>query len=449
MIDIPEIDLNDYDLEDIVDVEDWGFDQTYDIEVDSIHCFYAREREGNIESISHNSAMISLFSFDDEEMLTCKYGNWWELNPQRGRSNNSVVVLNSLIKQSEFNELWKKIELSNSGEPGIYFTNDPEFGTNPCVETSLRPKTFCNLTEINGNEINSQEDLNNFCRIATFINTLQSSYTDFHYLSAEWKRNTEKDALIGPGITGIGSNKLKDLNLIEASDIVKSENRRVAKLIGIRPAARTTVIKPSGTTSCVLGTSSGIHAWHNDYYIRRLRVGKNESIYTYLAINHPELLEDEYFRPNEIAIISIPQKSPEGSILRDEPVIDLLERVKRFNLEWVRNGHNTGPNFHNVSATISINGENLYHGLNSKTINEWELVGRWMWENRDTFHGLSVLPFDGGSYIQAPFEDISKEKYEEMLLNLKDLDLTKVVEMSDETDLAGELACAGGQCEIK
>lgn len=382
------------------------------------------------------SAMIALFDASDEEMVSCKYGNWWELNPQRGRSNNSAVVELESVTFSQFFELWKKIELSNSGEPGIYFTNDREFGTNPCVETSLAPHTFCNLVEINGSTVDSQDEFENRCRAAAFINTLQASYTDFHYLRPIWKKSTERDALIGVGITGIGSNALENLDLSKAANIIKEVNRETAKRIGINCAARTTVIKPSGTTSLVLGTSSGIHAWFNDYYIRRLRVGKNESIYKYLLENHWDLLEDDFFRGYDTAIISIPQKAPENAILRTESVFDLLERTKKYNLEWVRSGHNTGLNYHNVSATISIKPE------------EWKSVGEWMWSNRKSYHGLSVLPYDGGTYVQTPFQDITEEKFRELTNTLKGLDLSQVLELSDETNLTGEAACAGGVCEI-
>ena len=195
-------------------------------------------------------------------------------------------------------------------------------------------------------------------------------------------------------------------------------------------------MKPAGTTSLALGTSSGIHAWHNDYYVRRIRVGKNEAIYSYLNTYHPELIEDEYFRPHDTAVISIPQKAPEGAILRTESSFDLLERVKKIATEWVKPGHRKGSNTHNVSATISLKPE------------EWEPAGEWMWDNREHYNGLSVLPYDGGTYTQAPFEDISKAQYETMMESLNQVDLSKIVETTDETDLSGELACAGGACEI-
>lgn len=190
------------------------------------------------------------------------------------------------------------------------------------------------------------------------------------------------------------------------------------------------------TTSLILGTSSGIHAWHNDFYIRRMRVGKNESIFTYLSIYHPELLEDEFFRPHDTAVISIPQRAPANAILRNESAIDLLERVKSIQQKWIMPGHRFGSNMHNVSATVSIKPE------------EWDSVGEWMWKNRDLYAGLAVLPFSEHSYRQAPFEDITEDVYTELVKSLHNIDLSKVVEVDDVTDARNELACQGNNCEI-
>ncbi len=382
------------------------------------------------------AALISLFSAYDEEMISCKSGSWWENNPQRGRANNSAVLIRHKITKEFFTQLWKRIELSGSGEPGIYFSHDKDWGTNPCCEIGLRPFQFCNLCEVNVSNVVDQEDYNARVKAATFIGTLQAGYTEFHYLREIWQETTERDALIGVSMTGIGSAAVLQLDMKEGANIVKQENKRVSKLIGINPAARTTCVKPAGTTSLVLGTSSGIHAWHNDYYIRRLRVGKNEAIYKYLIQNHPELVEDEYFRPHDTAVIEIPQSAPKGSILRTESAFDLMERVKKVATQWVAPGHTTGSNTHNVSATISLKKE------------DWDKAGQWMWKNRDCYNGLSVLPYDGGTYTQAPFEDITKKKFEQLVKLLQDVNLENVMEESDETDLSGELACAGGSCEI-
>lgn len=382
------------------------------------------------------AALISLFDFDDEDMLTCKFGNWWETNPQRGRANNSAVILRHKITKEEFIGLWAKVEASNAGEPGFLFSNDKDFGTNPCAEIALRPYQFCNLCEINAIDVVDQDDFNTRAKAAAFIGTLQASYTDFHYLRDIWKKTTERDALLGLGITGIASGTLDTINLKEGAKLAKEENARVADLLGINKAARTTTVKPSGTSSLVLGCSSGIHAWHDQHYIRRIRVGKNESIYTYLSLYHPELLEDDIFKPQQQAIISVPQAAPEGAKTRSESTLDLLERVKRFNVEWVRPGHRKGENYNNVSCTINIKA------------GEWNEVGEWMWENRNSYSAMSCLPEDLGSYKQAPYETITEEQFIEMSKNLHNVNLKNVVEISDETNLVDQAACAGNNCEI-
>jgi len=409
-------------------------DKLEPIEVHDIICHIA---DAVLAGGIRRAALISLFSADDDEMIASKSGPWWEANPQRGRANNSAVILRHMVDKDYFMSLWDRIKKSGSGEPGIYLSNDKDWGTNPCCEIALRPYQFCNLTEVNASNLQSQEEYEARVKAGAFIGTLQAGYTDFHYLRDVWRRNTEKDALIGVSMTGIGSGAVLKLDMKAAANAVKEENSRVAKLIGIREAARTTCVKPAGTTSLALGTSSGIHAWHNDYYIRRIRVGKNEAIYNYLSLVHPELVEDEFFRPHDTAVISIPQKAPEGAILRTESAMSLLKRVARVSKEWVKGGHRKGQNTHNVSATVSIREH------------EWADVGEWMWDNRDIYNGLSVLPYDGGNYQQAPFEDCSKETYEVMMNSLTKVDLSNVYEADDNTNLTGELACAGGSCEIK
>lgn len=459
-----------HNIKKILDTKNDG-DKLTPIEVHDIVCFIA---DAVLTGGIRRAALISLFSLDDENMLASKSADWWTLNPQRGRANNSAVILRHKVTEEDFFDLWKKIEGSGSGEPGVYFSNDKDWGTNPCCEIALRPNQFCNLCEINASNIESQEDLEARVKAASLIGTLQAGYTDFHYLRDIWKRTTEKEALIGVGMTGIGSGAVLKYDLEAAAKVVNKENARVAKLIGINKSARTTTVKPSGTSSLVLGTSSGIHAWHNDYYIRRIRVGKNEAIYNYLAIYHPELIEDEAFKPKEQAVISVPVKAPEGSIFRFECPMDLLERVRLFNTKWVRAGHRDGENTHNVSVTVSIKKEaemvsklddNGVQMMDSHMqpimierrdndsnviykVNEWPAVGEWMWHNRGTFNGISVLPYNGGSYIQAPFTDCSKETYDTMMKSLSNIDLTKVIELQDNTNLSSEAACSGGSCEI-
>jgi len=403
------------------------------IEVHDIVCHIA---DAVLAGGIRRAALISLFSADDDEMIAAKSGNWWETNPQRGRANNSVVLMRHKVTKEFFMDLWDRVKASGAGEPGFYFTYDKDWGTNPCCEIALRPYQFCNLTEVNVSNVKDQADLEERVRAAAFIGTLQASYTDFHYLRPVWQRNTEKDALIGVSMTGIASGAVLGLDMKAAAEVVKQENARVAAMLGIRPAARTTCVKPAGTTSLTLGTSSGIHAWHSDYYIRRVRVGKNEAIYGYLSEYHPELIEDEFFRPHDTAVISAPQKAPEGAITRSETALEMLERVKRVSVEWIRTGHRKGQNTHNVSATVTIREE------------EWAPVGEWMWENRDHYNGLSVLPHSEHSYKQAPFEDCDEETYNMLMKSLAGVDLRNIIETQDDTDLSGELACAGGACEL-
>ena len=403
------------------------------IECHDIICYIAR---AVVSGGIRRSALISLFSVDDMEMITAKSGQWATDNPQRSIANNSALILRHRIKKSFFESLWTRIRINHSGEPVIYFSNDKDWGTNPCCEIALRPYQFCNLTECNVSDVKNQQDLENRVKAATFLGTLQSSYTDFHYLREVWKKTTEKEALLGVSMTGIASNKVTFLDIEQAATVAIAENERVSEIIGINSAARVTCVKPSGTASCVLGTSSGIHAWFNKYYIRRVRINKIESVYSYLKEECPELIEDDYSNTTD-AVFSIPQKAPSGDIItRTESALQMLERVKRFAIRWVVRGHKDGMNTHNVSATIFVKEH------------EWDAVGQWMWMNRHYYNGLAILPHDGATYVQAPFEDITKSKYEEMIKLLPKLDFSSIIEEDDNTDFNNEPACAGGLCEV-
>jgi ribonucleoside-diphosphate reductase alpha chain len=237
-------------------------------------------------------------------------------------------------------------------------------------------------------------------------------------------------------MTGIASGEVLKYNLEVAAAIAKKTNQLITEIIGTNEAARITCIKPSGTTSLVLGTASGIHAWHAPHYLRTMRFNKNEDLAQYLMINHPELCEDDVLRPTDTLCVRIPVKAPEDSILRTETAIDTLERVKRFSTEWVKAGHINGANTHNVSATISVKE------------GEWETVGDWMWRHQEFYNGLSVLNYDNGSYVQAPFQDITKDEYEKRINSLTTIDLTKVMEVDDLVDFGQVSACSGSQCEI-
>lgn len=409
-------------------------DKLSSLEVHDIVCHIA---DAVLAGGIRRAALIALFSADDEEMINCKFGPWWEHNPQRGRANNSAVFLRHRADKKFFTEFWNKVEASQAGEPGIYFSNDPNWGANPCCEIALRSFQFCNLTEVNAGLVTNQTELNQAARVAAFFGTLQAGFTDFHYLRPVWRTTTEKDALIGVGMTGICNGSVLNLDLKVAAREVVKENQRVAALIGINPAARCTTVKPSGTTSCVVGTSSGIHAWHSKYYIRNMQCSVGDDLYNFFSTYHPQLIKVMDWDPKS-AVIGIPQMAPETAILRDnETAIDLLNRVKRFYEEWVLPGHVSGHNTNNVSATISIKPE------------EWKEVGEWMWENRHCYNGLACLPFDGGTYADAPFQELTEKEYNERVkLITEPIDLTQILEFDDYTDLQAEAACAGGQCSI-
>lgn len=405
------------------------------IEVHDLACIIA---DAVLAGGIRRAAMISLFDRFDEEMLTCKSGTWFKAHPYRARANNSAVLPRGEVTKAEFEALMQRVEDSNCGEPGIYWTNNKDWGTNPCCEIALRPYQMCNLTEINAGLITSQKSFNNVAKAAAFIGTLQAGYTDFHYLNPKWKQACEKDALIGVSMTGIASGTVEPLDHVWAAEESVEENARVAKLLGINVAARSTTVKPAGTTSLVLGTSSGIHAWHAPYYIRRMRAGKDEALAQYMARVAPELVEEDVTNSKQY-VLSFPQKAPANAVTRHESMNSLLERVKNISKGWVAHGHRSGDNKHNVSCTISVKD------------NEWGTLTKWMWDNKEYYNGISVLPYYGAeAYPQLPFEDITKEKYEAMLPFLKNIDISQVFEENGNSiDLAAELACAGGACELK
>jgi len=384
------------------------------------------------------AALISLFDRDDKSMLTCKSGQWWDQAPWRARANNSAVLPRKQVTKEEFDEIFKLSKESGSGEPGFFWTNDEDWGTNPCAEIALNPHQFCNLTTINQTGITSEKDFMNRVYAATLIGTLQASYTDFSYLRPVWKENTEREALLGVSFTGIADSNsaVTKAMLKQGAELVLEVNEKYAKKLGINPAARTTTIKPEGTSSCVLGSSSGIHARHAPYYIRRIRMNKDDNLAVYLRSVIPELVEDDIFSSSGV-VVSIPQESPEGAIVREMETADkLLERTLMYRKNWIEPGYRSGANQHNVSVTISVKDH------------EWDDLREAMWKHKDQYSGISLLPYDGGTYKQAPFEDCTKEKYEEMSKLVKEIDLKQVKEEKDNTNRIEQLACAGGQCEI-
>lgn len=384
------------------------------------------------------AALISLFDRDDKAMLTCKHGEWWNHAPWRARANNSAILPRNRVTKEEFDHIFKACRESGSGEPGFSWTNDEDWGFNPCHEIALRPNSFCNLTTINQTGVTSEKDFFNRVYSAALIGTLQASYTDFDYLRPIWKQTTEEDALLGVSFTGIadsGNTITPDL-LSKGAALVLEVNEKYSKKLGIAPAARTTTVKPEGSSSCVLGSSSGIHARHASHYIRRIRMNKDDALAVYLKNVIPDLVEDDVFSSTGV-VVSIPQESPLGAITRgQETALSLLERTLSYSKNWIHPGHREGANQHNVSVTISVKEE------------EWDELREYMWTHRHDYSGISLLPYDGGSYQQAPFEECSQETYENMSKLVKEVDLRQVIEYNDNTTRSESVACGGGNCEI-
>lgn len=410
-------------------------DKLRPIQVHDMACTIARAvLSGGIR----RSAMISLFSPDDEEMMNAKVGEWWKINPDRAYANNSAVLLRGR-DDDYFHEIFDTVRNSGSGEPGVLWVDDDSFGTNPCAEITLSHKGLCNLSTMNAGTITSQDDFNERARAAAIIGTLQASYTDFPYLSRGWKETAEKEALLGVSMTGIASGAIEYLDEAEASRASVEANREMAALLGINNAFRVNTLKPEGSASLVAGTSSGIHAWHDKFYLRRTRYNKVEPLAQYLiekfGISEGGIVEQDVFNPDQI-VVAIPQKAPEGAATRDEGAMAMLERVLRYNRNWIRPGNVYGGMPNNVSATVNVRDD------------EWDAVHEWMWNNRYEYNGLSLLPYADHTYVQAPFESIDEATFERMAALVREagIDLSEVREFDDNTELGVELACAGGAC---
>lgn len=405
------------------------------LEVHDVNCLIA---DCVLAGGIRRAAMISLFDIDEKEMLSCKAGTWWEKAPYRARANNSVVLHREHTTKEEFMSIMKACQDSNAGEPGFFWTNDYEWGINPCAEISLNSNQFCNLTSINQTGITTEKEFMKRVKAAAFIGTLQASLTNFPYISEKWRETTEREALLGVSFTGIADSMgFVTPELLRAgAEMVKSTNEEIAKKIGINAAARTTAVKPEGTVSTIVGSSSGVHDRHSAYYIRRIRMNENDSLARYLKSVIPDLVEPDTFSASGV-VVSIPQESPKGAITRDmSTALDILKRANMYNQNWIAPGHRSGANTHNCSVTINVRE------------NEWEGLAEELWNTRNQYTGVSLLPYDGGTYVQAPFEECSKDKFEEMQKLVKTIDLTKVLEIEDFTNRGELVACAGGACEI-
>lgn len=384
------------------------------------------------------AAMIVLFDRTDDEMLKCKHGTWWEKHPYRARANNTGVLPRDAVSKEQFRHLYEMCIESKAGEPGLKWTNDPNLGTNPCAEISLNTNQFCNLTTINQTGVKDKKDWLNRVYAATMLGTLQAAYTDFPYLRPIWKETTEHEALLGVSCTGIAdaSGQISAEWLKEGATLAKEVNEKYARKLGINPAARITTIKPEGTASCVLGSSSGIHARHSEYYLRRVRMNKDDALAMYLKSTIPELVEDDVFSASGV-VVTIPQESPEGAIVRSvESARSLFERTIFYHDNWIKPGHRAGLNTHNVSVTISYKEE------------EVEELFELLWKYRDQYTAVSLLPYSDHTYTQAPFEECDKVTFDKYNAMVREIDLTKVQEADDNTNRVEQLACSGGACEV-
>jgi len=419
------------------------YEDTWDIEVNGNHNFYA---DG---VLTHNSAMISLSNLSDDRMRHAKSGAWWEANPQRALSNNSAAYTEK-PDVGMFMEEWLSLYNSKSGERGIFNReaskkvcekigrrdSEHEWGTNPCSEIILRPNQFCNLTECVVRADDDEKSLTRKVELATILGTFQATLTNFPYLRKIWKRNTEEERLLGVSLTGIYDNKAlnnyKNKELPELLSRLRHKtivlNETLAEEIGIPPSAAITCVKPSGTVSQLVNAASGIHSRYAKYYIRRVRNDIKDPL-TQHMIEHGVPFEPDVMNPQNV-VFSFPQKAPADSITRKEiSAIDHLNLWLVYQRHWCE---------HKPSVTISVTEE------------EWPMVGAFVWEYFDEISGVSFLPYDGGSYRQAPYEEIDKKTYDEMVKSIPtEIDWNSLIEHDDNIEGAMTLACsAAAGCEV-
>ena len=385
------------------------------------------------------AALISLFDRTDDEMLKAKHGSWWEKHPYRARANNSAVLPRDAVSKEQFKYIYDMCIESNAGEPGFLWTSDPNLGVNPCVEIALNNNQFCNLSTINQTEVKDKKDWLNRVYAATLLGTLQAAYTDFPYLRPSWKAQTEAEALLGVSCTGIADShgQISSAWLTEGATLAKEVNTKYAKKLGINPAARITTIKPEGSSSCIFGSSSGIHERHAEHYLRRIRMNKDDALALYLKNTIPELVEDDVMSATGI-VVTIPQESPSGALVRSvETAKSLFKRTVFYHDNWIKPGHTSGGNTHNVSVTISYKDHEIQDLFDL------------LWDHRDSYTGISLLPFSDPNYQQLPFETCDKATFDKYNSMVKEIDLTKVQELTDNTNRVEVLACTGPNgCEV-
>jgi len=392
------------------------------------------------------SAMISLSDLDDERIRHAKAGPWWETAPHRALANNSAVY-SETPTVGKFMEEWLSLYNSHSGERGIfnreaakntvakYGHRDPnfEFGTNPCSEIILRPYQFCNLTEAVVRHDDTEETLLRKVRIASILGTIQATFTKFPYLRKVWQRNTEEERLLGVSLTGIYDNPLLTTQgdkLNELLSRLRAEARRAneeyAALLGIPKSAAITCVKPSGTVSQLVDSASGIHPRHSKFYIRRVRGDKKDPL-TQFLISQGIPSEDDVYKPTQTTVFSFPIKAPAGITRADVTPISHLALWLTYQQHWCE---------HKPSVTISVEEK------------DWPSVGAWTWDNFSEISGVSYLPYDGGTYRQAPYEECTEEEYNELKAKVPTIKWHEFKEVTDNVEGAQQLACSAGSCEI-
>ena len=392
------------------------------------------------------SALISLSNLTDKRMREAKMGAWYNDYSWRGLANNSVAYTET-PDMEVFMEEWLSLVKSKSGERGIFNRVASQkqaakwgrreeklnYGTNPCSEIILRDKQFCNLSEVVIRAHDTRETLVEKVRLATILGTFQSTLDNFQFLSAEWKKNTTEERLLGVSLTGIMDNKMMSNPdpkfLQELRDVARKTNEKYAKRLDVPVSASITCVKPSGTVSQLVDSASGIHTRHSDYYIRTIRMDKKDAIYDFLKEKGVHV-EDEQFRPDSTAVFSFPIKSPNGSITRnDKTALEQLELWLTYQRHWCE---------HKPSVTISVRDE------------EWLEVGAWVYKHFDEISGISFLPHSDHSYVQAPYQECTKEEYMKLLKETpKSIDFKELIEDDDMTEGAQTMACVGNSCEIQ
>ena len=392
------------------------------------------------------SAMISLSDLDDERIRHAKSGPWWETAPHRALANNSAVY-NNTPTVGKFMEEWLSLYNSHSGERGIfnreaakktvakYGHRDPnfDFGTNPCSEIILRPYQFCNLTEVVVRHDDTLETLKDKVEVATILGTIQSTFTKFPYLRKVWQRNTEEERLLGVSLTGIYDNMKmvtpgQDLDrlLSDLREHSRKVNHEYSEKFGIAKSAAITCVKPSGTVSQLVDSASGIHPRHSKFYIRRVRGDIKDPLSSFL-INQGVPSESCVYKPTQTVVFSFPQKAPDGLTREDVTPVSHLETWLEYQREWCE---------HKPSVTISVEEK------------DWPSVGAWVWDHFDEISGVSFLPYDGGTYRQAPYEECTEEQYNELKAKMPKIDWSLFKEQTDNVEGAQMLACVAGSCEI-